>query len=133
MLVKDLIKNGVVEIDGKKIFIDDVSHIRTGDALAVVIDTRMCPQAIEIARGAKTLICESTYQEEHKDLAKKHFHMTAKEAALLAKEAGVEQLILTHFSARYQSTKGFETEAKEIFPNVLVAEDLAVFPFEKTP
>lgn len=133
MLVKDLIKNGVVELDGNKIFIDDVSHIRTGDVLAVVIDTRICPQAVEIARGAKTLICESTYQEEHKDLAKKHFHMTAKEAALLAKEAGVEQLILTHFSARYQSTKGFEIEAKEIFPNVLIAEDLAVFPFEKTP
>lgn len=133
MLVKDLIKNGYIEIDGHKILIDDVSHIRTGDALAVVIDTRPCPQAIQLARGAKTLICESTYQEEHRDLAKKHLHLTAREAAAIAKEAGVDQLILTHFSARYQSTKGFEIEAKEVFPNVLVAEDLAVFPFPKSP
>jgi ribonuclease Z len=133
MLVKERIKNGAVEVDGKKITLDDVSHMRKGDALSVVIDTRMCPQALEIARGAKTLICESTYQEEHRDLAKKHFHLTAKEAAQLAKDAGVGQLILTHFSARYQSTKGYETEAKEVFPNVLIAEDLAVFPFEKTP
>lgn len=130
-MVRDLEDKKVLIIDGKEIHLDDVSRIRRGDSLAVVIDTRECPEALTIARGAKVLLCESTYQEDHKQLAKKHYHMTAKQAATLAKEADVEMLILTHFSARYQNGKGFEKEAKEIFPNTFIGEDLKVFPFKK--
>jgi ribonuclease Z len=131
LLVKELIKNGTIAINGKDIPIDDVSWIRKGDSIAVVIDTRYCQEALDIARGAKVLLCESTYQEEHQELAYKHHHLTAAQAASIAKEANVRQLILTHFSARYQSLKGFEVEAGAIFPNVLIAEDLRAFPFEK--
>lgn len=130
-LVRELQEKGSLLVDGKHIHLDDVSTIRPGDSLAVVIDTRVCKNAIELARGAKVLICESTYQEEHRHLAKKHFHLTAKQAAEIAKEAGAETLILTHFSARYQNGKGFEKEAKEIFPNTFVGEDLKTFPFKK--
>lgn len=130
-MVKELEKKGKLVVDKKKVSIDDVSRIRPGDSIAVVIDTRPCKGAVDIARGAKVLICESTYQEDHKRLAKKHFHLTAKDAAAIAKEAGVEELILTHFSARYPNGKGFEKEAKEIFPNVHVAEDLRTFPFKR--
>ncbi len=130
-LVRDLQQKGELNINGQHISLDDVSWIRKGDALAVVIDTRVCPQAVEIAKGAKVLISESTYQEEHVHLAANHYHMTAKQAAQIAKDAGVEQLILTHFSARYRNGKGFEDEAKEIFPNVHVAEDLKTFSFPK--
>lgn len=131
LLVKELIKNGKIHIKGEEVSIDDVSWIRQGDSIAVVIDTRHCQEAVEIARGAKVLLCESTYQEEHQELAFKHHHLTAAQAALIAKEAGVRKLILTHFSARYQSLKEFETEAGAIFPNVYIAEDLKTFPFEK--
>lgn len=129
--VRHLIENGSIEIQGKTVTLDEVSWIRKGDSIAVVIDTSFCQNAIEIARGAKLLLCESTYQEEHKDLAQKHTHLTAKQAAAIAKEAGVKQLVLTHFSARYQNLKDFELEAKTIFPNVFIAEDLKTFPFEK--
>lgn len=131
LLVKELIKNGTITVNGKEIPIDDVSWIRKGDSIAVVIDTRYCQEAVDISRGAKVLLCESTYQEEHEELAFKHHHLTAAQAAGIAKEAGVRQLILTHFSARYQSLKGFEVEAGTIFPNVLIAEDLKAIPFEK--
>jgi ribonuclease Z len=131
LLVRELIEKGSVNINGQEIKIEDVSWIRRGDSIAIVIDTRQCQNAIDIARGAKILLCESTYQDEHEDLAYKHYHLTAKQAAGIAKEAGVKQLILTHFSARYQNLKGFETEAKTVFPNVWIAEDLKTFPFEK--
>lgn len=129
--VRTLIEQGYIDIEGQRIHIDDVSWIRKGDSIAIVIDTRQCPNAIEIARGAKILLCESTYQQEHEELAHKHYHLTAKQAAGIAKEAGVDQLILTHFSARYQNLKGFETEAREIFPNTWIADDLLTFPFER--
>lgn len=131
MLVRELIEKGFINIKGLHITLDDVSWIRHGDSIAVVIDTRFCQNAIDIAKGAKILLCESTYQEEHKDLASKHLHLTAREAATIAKEAGAHKLILTHFSARYQNLKNFETEAKTVFPNVFIAEDFKSFPFEK--
>jgi len=130
-MVKELQEKGVLVIDGKEVKIDDVSWIRPGDSIAVVIDTRYCQKAIDIARGAKVLLCESTYQEEHRQHAKRHYHLTAKQAATIAKEAGVEELILTHFSARYPNGKGFETEGREIFPNTHIGEDLKTFPFKR--
>lgn len=130
-LVRELIEKGSLIVDGKKIQIEDVSWIRTGDSIAVVIDTRWCPNAIKIAKNAQILLCESTYLEEHRDLAIKHFHLTAKQAATIAKDANAHELILTHFSARYQNLKPFEIEARAVFPNTHVADDLLNFPFPK--
>lgn len=130
-LVKELEDKGTLAIDGKTIQLDDVSKIRPGDSIAVVIDTRVCQNAVDIAKGAQILICESTYLEEHHDLARKHYHLTARQAATIAKQAGVHQLILTHFSARYQNLRPFEEEAKAVFPNTYVADDLLTFQFPK--
>lgn len=130
-LVKELQEKGKVRVKDREVTLQDVSWIRHGDSVAVVIDTLPCQSAIEIARNANILLCESTYLEEHKELAMLHNHMTAKQAATIAKEAQVKQLILTHFSARYQNLKGFEIEAKSIFPNSYVADDLITFPFPK--
>jgi ribonuclease Z len=131
--VKELIAKGKLLIDGKDIHLDDVSRIRQGDSIAVVIDTRYCQNAIDIAKGAKILLCESTYLEQHRELAYQHFHLTAKQAATIAKEAGVHQLILTHYSARYQNLQEIEDEAVVVFPNTHLAEDLKRFPFPKNP
>ncbi len=130
-LVKLIEEKGEIEVEGRRVLLDEVSRIRKGDAFAVVIDTVPCRQAVEIARGAKVLLCESTYLEKDRDLAKKHHHLTAKQAAHIAKDAGVHQLILTHFSARYQDLEEFGKEAQEIFPNTLVADDLKSFIFPR--
>ena len=70
--------------------------------------------------------------DEHKALAYDHFHLTAKQAATIAKEAEAQHLGTTHFSARYLNVGAFEEEkARAIFPNTYAAEDLRVFPFPK--
>lgn len=130
-LVRQLEEKGSLIIGGKEVHVDEVSWLRKGDIIAIILDTRPCPNAIEIARDATILLCESTYLENKRDLAEKHLHLTAKQAALIAKEAGVEKLILTHFSARYLNGHDFEIEAREIFPNTDAAEDLKVFPFPR--
>ncbi len=127
--VRILEEKGEIVIDGKKIRLEDVSHMKQGDTLAVVIDTLPCDPIVDLARGAKLFLCESTYLEAHRDLAEKHHHMTAKQAAEIAKKAGAERLILTHFSARYQDSEDFAKEAKLIFPNTQAAEDLRIFSF----
>ncbi len=130
-MVKALQEKGSLLINDRLISLDDVSIVRQGDVFSVVIDTRMCPNALELARNARMLLCESTYLEDQKQLAYKHFHLTAREAAELALEANAKELILTHFSARYINSKVFEEEAQPFFANCHAASDLAVFPFPK--
>ena len=131
--VRQLERDGTIEVDGRIVTLDDVSIQRRGDAIAVVIDTRMCPQAIDIARNATLLLCESTYLEEHREMAHNHFHLTARQAATIAKKAGAKKLILTHYSARYLDSRLFEKEAREIFDESYAAHDLMLFPFPKNP
>lgn len=130
-LVKELQTKGAIVMGGKTITLDDVSWVRQGDSFAVVIDTVPCQSAIDIARNASLFLCESTYLDEHSELARLHHHLTARQAATIAKEADAKKLILTHFSARYQNLKPFELEARAIFPNTFVADDFITFPFPK--
>lgn len=127
--VRLLEEKGEIVINGKRTRLDEVSQIRRGDSFAVAIDTLPCQAAIDLARGAKLFLCESTYLESHRHLAQKHHHLTAKQAAEIAKAAGAETLVLTHFSARYQDSEDFALEAQPIFPNVIAAEDFKVIPF----
>lgn len=129
--IPELQEKGFIIVNDQKILLDDVSWVRKGDVFAVVIDTRYCQAAIDIAKNARMLLCESTYLEEHADLAYSHHHMTAAQAAKVAKEANAQELILTHYSARYLNPKDFENEARAIFKNTHAADDLLVFPFPK--
>lgn len=128
-LVRTLEAEGELLIEGRRVYLDEVSHIRKGDVLAVTIDTLPCQAILDLAKGAKLFLCESTYLEEHCDLAKKHAHLTAKQAAEMAKKAGAQTLVLTHFSARYQELENFAKEAQAVFPNTIIAEDLKILPF----
>jgi ribonuclease Z len=130
--VRELQENGFLMVNDQKVTLDQVSWIRKGDVFSVVIDTVPCQNAITLAQNATLLLCESTYLEEHKDLARMHNHLTAKQAAQIAKDAHAKQLILTHFSARYQNLRQFEQEARTIFPDTFAADDLLVFSFPKT-
>ncbi len=108
-----------IEIDPSLV----VSPPRRGRKVVISSDTRPSDRIIEFARNADILIHDSTYGEEHADKAIKNYHSTAKQAAEVAKKAGVRLLILTHFSARYEDTKKLVEEAREIFPFVMAAED----------
>ncbi|NGX56671.1 MAG: Ribonuclease Z [Candidatus Anoxychlamydiales bacterium] len=127
--VKKLEKNKTIKIDNKTVKLEDVSWLKKAESICVILDSKYCDQMVDIAKNSKVLICESTFLEEHKNLAKKYLHMTAKEAALVAKKAKVDMLILTHFSARYTDLNLFENEAKEVFQNTNIAIDLERFTF----
>jgi len=129
--VKTLIEQGQVDVNGQTVSLKDVSRVRPGESIAVIIDTRPCPQAVELARNARLVLSESTYLHPEEHLAFQYKHMTARQAALLAKEANAQQLVLTHFSARYTNSEDFEKEAKEIFPHTRAANDLQSFCFRK--
>jgi ribonuclease Z len=122
-------KNKTIKIDDKIIKLEDVSWVKKAQSIAVVLDSKYCNQMVDIAKDAKVLIAESTFLDEHKHLAKKYLHMTASDAATLAKKANVDMLILTHFSARYTDLSLFENEAKEIFSNTYIAKDFERFSF----
>lgn len=130
-LVRRLQYEGKIFLDNQWVHLEEVSFIKKGDIFAIALDTLPCQGVIDAAKNATLFLCESTYLEEHKHLAKEYLHLTAKQAAHLAKQAGVNQLVLTHFSARYSDLEGFSKEALLIFPNTLVGEDLNVFTFPK--
>jgi len=128
-LVGELAAIGSVTVGGKKILLEEVSYHCPGKVIAVVIDTRPCKAAVELARGADLFLCESTYTREHDHLAKSYSHMTAFDAATIAKEAGAKKLVLTHFSARYNDVRVFENEARQVFLESYAASDFKRFAF----
>lgn len=130
-LVGRLIADGAVEVDGRTVRLDDVSVPKPGQSFAFVMDTRLCKNAVELARGVDMLVCESTYLSEDEDKAHDHGHMTAAEAATVARDAGARFLVLTHFSQRYVDVEPFVAEARAIFPDVVAARDGDVIPVPK--
>jgi ribonuclease Z len=123
--VRQLLQQGRLEVDGRTVLLDEVSESRPGQSCAVVMDTRACPGADALARGTDLLVCEATYQQTEAMEAHERFHMTAAEAADLARRAGARRLALTHFSQRYTTLDGFAAEASAIHSDVFIADDLS--------
>lgn len=92
-------------------------------SFAYCSDTAPFERQVEFIQGANLLYHESTFLEAMKDRAKNTFHSTAKQAATVASEASAGHLLLGHFSSRYDETREFVTEAREIFPNSYAASD----------
>ncbi|EPJ29841.1 metallo-beta-lactamase superfamily protein, partial [Chlamydia psittaci 09DC78] len=87
-IMQDLLRNEQVTVNGKTLYLKDLSYIRKGDSIAVIADTLPCPSIVDLAKNARIMLCESTYLEEHRHLAESHYHMTAKQAATHALAAG---------------------------------------------
>ncbi|EOT44466.1 ribonuclease Z [Enterococcus columbae] len=126
------IKNGgqVTLPDGRIINgADFVGEAHKGRIITILGDTRYHQHSIELAKNADVLVHESTFNKNEGKLAKAYFHSTTHQAAQVAKKAGVKQLILTHISSRYLNSdlNQLADEAREIFPNTLVAKDLWSF------
>jgi ribonuclease Z len=128
-IVGQLQRHAAVELDGRTITLDEVSEVYRGQRFAFVMDTRMCEGVEQLADGADLLVIESTFLESERTLAEDHGHLTAAQAARVAKAAGVRTLVLTHFSQRYPDLAGHEAEARAHFDGELVlAADLARIP-----
>ena len=121
-----LVRDGHLDTPSGRVELAEVSHDRPGQSMAFVMDTRPGPGAERLAAGVDLLVCESTFLHRDVALAERYGHMTALQAATLARRAGARRLVLTHFSARYTDAREFEVEARTVHPDVVVAEDLAV-------
>jgi ribonuclease Z len=124
-----VLHEGSVRVDGRTVTLDQVGERRPGRSAAVVMDTSVCDQALELAQGVDLLLCEATFCESESHLAREYGHLTARHAATIAREAGVGLLVLTHLSSRYPDASGHLREATEVFPDTVVASDLSVVPF----
>ncbi|WP_156009135.1 ribonuclease Z [Streptococcus ruminantium] len=123
------IKNGenVTLDDGTEIIASDyVSPPRPGKVVTILGDTRKCHASVRLAVNADVLVHESTYGKGDEQIARKHGHSTNMEAAQVAKEAGVKQLLLNHISPRFLSKdiSRLRKDASTIFENVYVVKDL---------
>lgn len=119
---------GSVDVDGRRVTLDEVSEPRPGQSFAFVMDTAWCDEAVELAAGADLLVCEATFLSSEQSLATRYGHLTAREAGRLAAQAGARRLVLTHFSSRYPHTEAFAAEAREEFDDVIVAADFDRIP-----
>ena len=90
-------------------------------------DTRYLPTLHEQLKGVSTLYHESTYGEDMLKNAEKYCHSTARQAAMVARDAGVGKLLLGHYSSRYEDEQVLLREAKEIFENTYLTNEMEAF------
>ena len=113
----------VVLPDGRRIAPDQVlGAAQPGSRLIVVGDAADADELLQEARAADALIIEATFLERDADRAAERSHLTAAQAARLARAADVRALYLTHLSSRYEQGE-IEAEARAIFPGAIVARD----------
>ena len=86
-------------------------------------DTKFSKRVIKYVEGVDWLYHEATYDESLRLKAHKRYHSTALEAATVARDAGVKQLIIGHFSKRYLDEIPLLEEALSVFPNTRLANE----------
>lgn len=114
------IKNGADYITPEGETIPNSRLTREADpsrSYAYCSDTLPCPGNCAGLNGVDLLYHEATFAESEKERAAITFHSTARQAATIAKEAGVKRLVIGHFSSRYDDETLLLDEAREIFPD----------------
>ncbi len=120
----------VMTDDGKLVRPEEVmGKNRSGRKVSYVTDTLYLPSIADEVRGSDLLFCEGMFTEEYADQAAEKKHMTAKQAARIAKDANVGKMALIHYSPRYSDYElnGILSEAKEIFPETVLSRDRMSF------
>lgn len=118
-------------VHGEAITLSDGRVIQPDEVLGEAISgTKLCitgdytnPYSIQsYIHGADLLVSEATFSQEERDLARQFGHVTAQQAAELARDSAVRNLALTHISRRYRE-RDLLTEARSIFPDTILARD----------
>jgi ribonuclease Z len=114
--------------DGREVLPSDVmGPTRKGRSVAYMCDTRPSDEVVRFVQGVDLLIHEATYLHELQEQAARRGHSTVLEAAQVARDAGVGQLILTHISPKHGHNREILDEARRVFPNTEIAEDFREF------
>ncbi len=109
---------------GEIVLAKDVCTYTAGRKLTFITDTQLCKECFDLAQDSDVLVCEATYDHSLLEKAKEHKHMTATEAGQIASQSNVKKLYLTHFSQRYKSVEQLGEDARTVFDNTTLAEDL---------
>jgi ribonuclease Z len=99
---------------------------RPGKSVSYCLDTQFSERSIKLAEKCTALIHETTFGPDGIDMARERKHSTMEDAARVAKEAGVQSLIATHFSSRYDGRELVEIadHAREVFERITIGRDL---------
>ncbi len=126
-ILKDLQEGKDIIYKGKKIKSSSISYLEKGKKITIILDTLMNPEALLLAQNSDIIIAESTFSSKESDKAQEYLHLTAKDAATIAKKSKSKKLILTHISERYEHIpKVIESEAKKVFKNTSLAKDFDI-------
>jgi ribonuclease Z len=119
------LQNGMEIKIGEKIIIPEqvLGEKRPGKKIGISGDTTPTKELEKFFEGCDYLVFDSTFLDETEEKAEETCHSTAKQAAILGKNAKVKNLILTHFSARYKDETRHLEEAKQIHNSVITAKD----------
>lgn len=126
-ILKDLQSGKDVTFNGKKIKAKDVTYTQPQRKITIILDTSMSDNTIKAAKDSDILICEANYTKDEEQRAEDRDHLTAEQAASIAKKAKAKSLYLTHLSQRYEhNPQLIEKEAKKVFKNTKLANDLDI-------
>lgn len=134
-LFKRLKDGKTVELEDGRVLCgkDFIGPPQKGRIITILGDTRYCEASIQLAQDADVLVHEATFGAEDSQQAHDYYHSTTEQAANIAVQANVKQMILTHISSRYQGEawKILLEEAQQVFPNTEIAADLKRFPVSR--
>lgn len=123
--LEELRKNGAISYNGNTYTLDQVSGgIRPGRRIVYTGDTRPLPGMVEFARGADVLIHETTTDSTLEPKVNEFGHSSARQAAEIARDAGVGRFFLYHYSPRYDTIESLITEALGIFRESVASREL---------
>jgi len=126
--------NPVTLDDGRRVESREVmGPERSGRKFSFVTDSLYSPEISKEVADSDLLICEGMFERELLESAVEKKHMTAEQAAMVARDAGgVKKLGLIHYSPRYTESnlKGLLKEAQEVFPDTVLTKDRMVFPIQ---
>ncbi len=126
-IIKNLQEGKNIKFKGKTIKAKDATYVQKGKKLTFLSNTGLSNACTKLSKNSDILICESTFGSDLTKLAVEYRHLTAKQAASIAKKSKVKHLFLTHFSPRYTDISILEKEARSVFRNTICAKDFTVF------
>jgi ribonuclease Z len=105
---------------------------RHGRKFSFVTDSLAFPGISGEVAGSDLFVCEGMFEKELEESAREKRHMTAEQAAFIARDAGVKKLALIHYSPRYTeyNLKQLAREAESVFPETVLSRDRMIFPIE---
>lgn len=128
-MFSEIQEKGFVKVGRKRIKLKEVTWVKKGKKVVYTGDTQPCKGVIKAAKGADLLIHEATLLSDKKQEAEEWKHSSPKDAATIAKKAGVKKLILVHISPRYKDSNELLKEARKIFKNTIIAKDGFILEF----